>query len=66
MTVSSSYTVSPDAEDVTIEKDGGILKEILVEGSGTETPWTGDKVLELSTKFRGTILCPYYEKAHSH
>ena len=56
MTVSSSYTVSPDAEDVTIEKDGGILKEILVEGSGTETPWTGDKVLELSTKFRGTIL----------
>ena len=31
MTVSSSYTVSPDAEDVTIEKDGGILKEILVK-----------------------------------
>ena len=31
MTVSSSYTVGPDAEDITIEKDGGILKEILVK-----------------------------------
>ena len=30
MTVSSSYTVGPGAEDITIEKDGGILKEILV------------------------------------
>ena len=56
MTVASVYTPGPGAEDVTIEKDGGILKEILVEGSGTETPWTGDKVLEMSTKFRGTIL----------
>ena len=44
MTVTSVYTPGPRAEDVTIEKDGGILKEILVEGSGTETPWTGDKV----------------------
>ena len=44
MTVASVYTPGPGAEDVTIEKDGGILKEILVEGSGTETPWTGDKV----------------------
>ena len=41
-------------EDITIEKDGGILKEIITDGSGTETPWTGDKVLELSTKFRGS------------
>jgi len=44
MTVGSEYTPGPDAEDITIEKDGGILKEIKVEGSGTETPWTGDKV----------------------
>ena len=39
MTVSSSYTVSPDAEDVTIEKDGGILKEILVKHPCL--PWLG-------------------------
>ena len=30
MTVSSVYTPGPNAEDITIEKDGGILKEILV------------------------------------
>jgi len=44
MTVSSSYTAGPGAEDITIEKDGGILKEILVPGKGAATPWTGDKV----------------------
>jgi len=44
MTVGSEYTPGPDAEDITIEKDGGILKEIKVAGTGTETPWTGDKV----------------------
>jgi len=32
------------AEDVTIEKDGGILKEVKVAGTGSDTPWTGDKV----------------------
>ena len=31
MTVSSSYTAGPEAEDITIEKDGGVLKEILVK-----------------------------------
>ena len=31
MTVASVYTPGPGAEDVTIEKDGGILKEILVK-----------------------------------
>lgn len=44
MTVASEHTPGPDAEDITIEKDGGILKEIKVAGSGSETPWTGDKV----------------------
>jgi len=44
MTVSSVYTPGPNAEDITIEKDGGILKEILVEGTGSDTPWSGDKV----------------------
>ena len=44
MTVTASYSPGPNAEDITIEKDGGILKEIVTEGAGTETPWTGDKV----------------------
>ena len=44
MTVGTEHTPGPDAEDITIEKDGGILKEIKVAGSGSETPWTGDKV----------------------
>ena len=37
MTVSSSYSAGPAAEDITIEKDGGILKEILVR---TPSPLT--------------------------
>jgi len=44
MTIASKHTPGPDAEDITIEKDGGILKEILVQGTGTDNPWTGDKV----------------------
>lgn len=44
MTVGSEYTPGPDAEDITIEKDGGILKEIKVAGRGEERPWSGDKV----------------------
>ena len=44
MTVSSSYTPATTAEDITIEKDGGVLKEKMVEGRGTDNPWTGDKV----------------------
>ena len=44
MTVTSTYSPGANAEDITIEKDGGILKQIITEGSGTETPWSGDKV----------------------
>ena len=44
MTVSSTYTPATTAEDITIEKDGGVLKEKMVEGRGTDNPWTGDKV----------------------
>ncbi|XP_043943119.1 peptidyl-prolyl cis-trans isomerase FKBP4 [Protopterus annectens] len=36
--------VSTEGEDVTLKKDGGVLKVIKKEGSGTETPMTGDKV----------------------
>jgi len=39
-----AYSPGPGAEDITVEKDGGILKEVKVEGTGTETPWSGDKV----------------------
>ena len=44
MTVGSVYTPGAGAEDITVEKDGGILKEIKVVGAGTESPWSGDKV----------------------
>ena len=44
MTVGAVRSPGPEAEDITIEKDGGILKEIITTGTGTETPWTGDKV----------------------
>ena len=30
MTIAATYSPGPNVEDVTIEKDGGILKEILV------------------------------------
>merc|ERR1712142_659136 len=43
-TVGSDYTPGPGAEDITVEKDGGILKEIKVAGTGSETPWSGDRV----------------------
>ena len=44
MTVGSVHTPGAGAEDITIEKDGGILKEIKVAGAGSETPWSGDRV----------------------
>lgn len=44
MTIAATYSPGPNVEDVTIEKDGGILKEILVSGGGEDSPWTGDKV----------------------
>ena len=39
----------PTAVDITPEKDGGVLKEIKVEGLAGHTPFTGDKV--------GTVRC---------
>jgi len=46
-------TVLPDAVDVTPNTDRGILKEIKVQGSGIEKPWTGDKVY---VHYVGTLL----------
>jgi len=44
MTVGSVHTPGAGAEDITVEKDGGIVKEICVAGAGVETPWSGDRV----------------------
>ena len=44
MTVGSVHTPGVGAEDITVEKDGGIVKEIKVAGAGVETPWSGDRV----------------------
>lgn len=39
--------------DVSVKKDGGILKEILKEGTGDECPLAGDTVL---VHYTGTLL----------
>lgn len=51
--VQSVYTPGPDAIDLTPSKDGGVLKEIKREGSGSDSPLTGDKV---SVHYVGTLL----------
>jgi FK506-binding protein 4/5 len=40
-------------EDITANKDGGLLKEILRQGSGDETPLAGDTV---SVHYTGKIF----------
>ena len=42
--VETEFTPSPDAIDITPDKDGGVLKEIKKEGSGEERPLTGHRV----------------------
>ncbi|XP_033887944.1 peptidyl-prolyl cis-trans isomerase FKBP4 [Acipenser ruthenus] len=42
-----------EGEDLTPKKDGGLLKVIMKEGTGNETPMTGDKV---SVHYVGTLL----------
>ncbi|ESO02599.1 hypothetical protein HELRODRAFT_185002 [Helobdella robusta] len=44
MATSQVYSPGPNSVDVSINKDGGVLKEILKEGEGTEHPLTGDMV----------------------
>lgn len=38
------YSPGPGAVDLTPEKDGGVMKDIKVEGSGDETPPVGSSV----------------------
>jgi FK506-binding protein 4/5 len=40
-------------EDITPNLDGGILKEIFVQGTGDEKPFIGDKVV---VHYTGTLL----------
>ncbi|KAL4660211.1 peptidyl-prolyl cis-trans isomerase FKBP4 [Arapaima gigas] len=42
-----------EGDDITLKKDGGVLKLVKKEGSGTELPMTGDKV---SVHYVGTLL----------
>jgi FKBP-type peptidyl-prolyl cis-trans isomerase len=37
-------TPGPNAVDISPDKDGGVLKEIIKEGSGTDTPAQGNRV----------------------
>ncbi|KAG8237756.1 hypothetical protein J437_LFUL014299 [Ladona fulva] len=42
---SKEYVPSSNAVDVTPDKDGGVLKEILVEGSSDKIPANGNKII---------------------
>nr|QBH73893.1 fk506-binding protein [Nicoletia phytophila] len=43
-TMDAAFTPSPNAVDISPDKDGGVLKEIIQEGVGDETPMSGNKV----------------------
>lgn len=47
------HHIPMEGEDVTIKKDGGVLKLVKREGTGTELPMTGDKVF---VHYVGTLL----------
>uniref|UniRef100_A0A8C7YDD6 peptidylprolyl isomerase n=1 Tax=Oryzias sinensis TaxID=183150 RepID=A0A8C7YDD6_9TELE len=47
------HTIPLEGEDITPKKDGGVLKVIKREGTGTEFPMTGDKVF---VHYVGTLL----------
>lgn len=46
-------TIPMEGEDITPKKDGGVLKLVKREGTGTELPMTGDKVF---VHYVGTLL----------
>ncbi|XP_058501032.1 peptidyl-prolyl cis-trans isomerase FKBP4 [Solea solea] len=43
-TSEGQHTIPMEGEDITPKKDGGVLKLVKREGTGTEFPMTGDKV----------------------
>uniref|UniRef100_A0A3Q1C6G8 peptidylprolyl isomerase n=1 Tax=Amphiprion ocellaris TaxID=80972 RepID=A0A3Q1C6G8_AMPOC len=47
------HTIQMEGEDITPKKDGGVLKLVKREGTGTELPMTGDKVF---VHYVGTLL----------
>ncbi|XP_041652435.1 peptidyl-prolyl cis-trans isomerase FKBP4 [Cheilinus undulatus] len=47
------HTIPMEGEDITPNKDGGVLKLVKREGTGTELPMTGDKVF---VHYVGTLL----------
>lgn len=47
------HTIAMEGEDITPKKDGGVLKLVKREGTGTELPMTGDKVF---VHYVGTLL----------
>lgn len=49
----NSSTEAMTCEDITANKDGGLLKEIIRQGSGDETPLAGDTVF---VHYTGTLL----------
>ena len=45
-------TPGPNAVDISPDKDGGVLKEIIREGTGTDTPAQGNRVF---VHYTGTL-----------
>ncbi|XP_026222183.1 peptidyl-prolyl cis-trans isomerase FKBP4 [Anabas testudineus] len=53
LTGEGQHTIPMEGEDITPKKDGGVLKLVKREGTGTELPMTGDKVF---VHYVGTLL----------
>lgn len=52
-TSEGQHAIQMEGEDITPKKDGGVLKLVKREGTGTELPMTGDKVF---VHYVGTLL----------
>ncbi|XP_029909059.1 peptidyl-prolyl cis-trans isomerase FKBP4 [Myripristis murdjan] len=52
-TSEGQHSIPMEGEDITPKKDGGVLKLVKREGTGTELPMTGDKVF---VHYVGTLL----------
>ncbi|KAJ3596944.1 hypothetical protein NHX12_003344 [Muraenolepis orangiensis] len=52
-TSEGQHDIPMEGEDITPKKDGGVLKLVKTEGTGTELPMTGDKVF---VHYVGTLL----------